>query len=51
MKKVLDILAVTAIADLAIVFFGMAQIAIEGRTGYWAPFWRVQAEWIINILT
>jgi len=36
--------------DFAIVALSLAQIGLEGTTGYWAPFWRVQAEWIINFL-
>jgi len=44
-------LLVLTTLDLLIVMIGLAQIGIEGRTGNWAFFWRVQAEFIIKILT
>ena len=36
--------------DIAILFTGLAQIAYEGRTGYWNPFWRAQAEFVVQHL-
>lgn len=36
--------------DLIILFASLAQIGLEGKTGYWSPFWRVQAEQVIKIL-
>jgi hypothetical protein len=36
--------------DLIILFASLAQIALEGKTGYWNPFWRVQAEFVIKLL-
>lgn len=36
--------------DLIILFTSLAQIALEGKTGYWNPFWRVQAEFVIKLL-
>ena len=36
--------------DLLILFVGLAQIGVEGRSGDWSPFWRVQAEFVINHL-
>ncbi len=36
--------------DLIILFVSLAQISLEGRTGYWNPFWRVQAEFVIKLL-
>jgi hypothetical protein len=36
--------------DLIILFTSLAQIALEGTTGYWNPFWRVQAEFVIKLL-
>ena len=50
-KNILTALLVLLTIDLAIVMLGMAQIAIEGRTGHWAPFWYAQAQFIINLLT
>ena len=54
MKKALHAigygLAVFTILDLLILFGGLVQIAFENRTGYWAPFWRVQAEFVIGLL-
>ena len=45
----------TAIVFLALfnflfLFMAMAQIALEGRTGYWSPFWRIQADWVMRYL-
>lgn len=39
-----------AMFDIMILFGSLAQIGMEGRTGYWAPFWRVQAEALIRLL-
>jgi len=54
MKKVLQIAITTvlvfAFLDLAILFTGLAQIAFEGRTGYWNPFWSWQAEHVVRLL-
>ena len=36
--------------DLIILFASLAQIALEGKTGYWNPFWRIQAEFVIRLL-
>ena len=44
------LLLVAVFFDLLILFVGLGQIALEGRTGYWAPFWRVQAEFVIKLL-
>lgn len=51
LKGISATLMVLATIDLTIVVMGLTQIALEGRTGYWAPFWYVQAEFIINLLT
>jgi len=50
-SNIIDVLLVLAMLDAIILFASMGQIAIEGRTGYWASFWRIQAEFIINLLT
>ena len=54
MKKTLHAigygLMVFALFDMLILFAGLGQIAMEGRTGYWAPFWRVQAEFVVGLL-
>ncbi len=37
-------------ADLFILFMSLAQIALEGRTGYWSPFWMVQAKFFLTLV-
>lgn len=41
---------VLVILDVVVLFGGLAQIALEGRTGEWSPFWRVQAEFVVKLL-
>lgn len=36
--------------DLLILFASIGQIAFEGRTGHWNPFWRAQAEVVVRLL-
>jgi hypothetical protein len=52
-KKALSIagstIALLVIFDLMILFASLAQIQIEGRTGYWNPFWRAQAQVVLNL--
>jgi len=43
-------LTVLVLFDLLILFAGLGQIALEGRTGIWHPFWRVQAEFVVGLL-
>ncbi len=54
MKKTLSgiasIILVAVLLDLMILFAGLAQIAVEGRTGEWNGFWRPQAEFVISLL-
>ena len=54
MKKVLTnfaaFVSVIVMLDLMILFTGLAQVAIEGRTGYWNPFWRWQAQQVVKVL-
>ncbi len=54
MKRTLQAIGYTLTAlvllDMLILFTELAQIAVENRTGYWAPFWRVQAEFVVNLL-
>jgi len=54
MRKTLEtitiILVYLVILDIVILFASMGQIAAEGRTGHWPAFWRVQAEFVVNIL-
>lgn len=54
MKKTFQIIGGTILfvvcMDLLILFASLAQIAVENRTGYWAPFWRVQAEFVIKLM-
>ena len=44
------VLMVLVILDSMILFAGIGQAAFEGRSGYWSPFWRVQAEFVINLI-
>lgn len=46
----LEVIVLLIAFDLIILFTSMAQIALEGKTGYWNPFWRVQAEFVIKML-
>jgi hypothetical protein len=45
-----QILITLVLLDLMILFFSMAQIAVEDKTGYWNPFWRWQAEQVIRLM-
>lgn len=36
--------------DLLILVISLAQITIEGRTGYWSPFWLWQARFLVRLL-
>lgn len=45
------IVASLVFADLAILTFALAQLAVEGRTGYWNPFWLWQARILIGLLS
>jgi hypothetical protein len=49
-KVVGQALIVLVLIDIMILFFSMAQIAVEGKTGYWNPFWRWQAEQVIRLI-
>lgn len=54
MKSVLNIIAkaivTLALLDLLILATALAQIATEGRTGYWNSFWRWQAQQAVKLL-
>ena len=50
MKATLNILFALVTVDLLILAIAMMQIAIDGQTGYWVPFWRVQAEFVLGLL-
>ena len=43
------IIFLLAMLDAWILLTALGQIAMEGRTGYWSPFWRTQAEWVLNL--
>lgn len=45
-----SVLCFAVMVDLMILFTSMAQIAVEGRTGYWNPFWKTQARAAITLL-
>lgn len=46
----LQSLAFLVMLDLLILFASIGQIALEGRTGHWNPFWRAQAEVVVRLL-
>lgn len=52
-KKALSVagttIALLVMFDLIILFASLAQIQLEGRTGYWNPFWRAQAEVVLSL--
>lgn len=54
MKKAITLvgqtLAILAALDITILLFALLQVGIEGRTGYWSPFWMEQARFIIGLL-
>ena len=50
-KQIYTALMILLTLDALIVMMGLAQIAIEGRTGYWMPFFRIQGELIVKLLT
>lgn len=50
LKLIGTIFAVLAIMDLLILTFSLMQIAAGEATGYWSPFWLVQARLILNFL-
>jgi hypothetical protein len=54
MKKILVKIGTIVLAfvfiDLMILLVALVQIAIENRTGYWNPFWKWQAEQVVQIL-
>ncbi len=45
-----SVLVFAVMMDLMILFTSMAQIAVEGRTGYWNPFWKAQARAVVTLL-
>ncbi|MDD5110850.1 MAG: hypothetical protein PHI63_06620 [Patescibacteria group bacterium] len=53
MKKILtttgEILAIAILVDLFILIAALGQLAVENETGYWAPFWRVQAQFLLGL--
>jgi len=36
--------------DVMILFVSLAQITSEGQSGYWSPFWQMQAQLALSIL-
>ena len=43
-------IALLVMLDLMILFVSLAQTTTEDRSGYWSPFWQVQAEAVLSIL-
>ncbi len=39
---------VLVMVDLFILMAALGQIATEGRSGYWSPFWSTQAEFVLH---
>lgn len=37
-------------ADVFILFMSLGQLAIEGQTGYWSPFWLAQAKIVLALV-
>lgn len=35
--------------NFLILFASMAQLGLEGQTGYWSPYWRWQAEAVLSV--
>jgi hypothetical protein len=38
------------VIDLLILVISLSQVVIEGRTGYWSPFWLWQARFLVRLL-
>lgn len=36
--------------DVFILVMSLAQVASGEPTGYWSPFWRVQAEFLLSLI-
>lgn len=55
MKKIvsatLQTMLVLAALDAAILMTSMAQIALEGETGAWHPFWASQAKFVLWLIS
>jgi len=51
LNNILSVLAVLIFFDLVILMMSLLQLAATGRTGYWSPFWRLQAEFVINLIS
>jgi hypothetical protein len=48
--KVIGLIILFLLAiDLLILFASLSQIALEGRTGYWSPFWLWQARFLVRL--
>lgn len=45
-----EIMVLLAALDLLILFLSIAQVTAEGRSGYWSPFWKAQAEIAMKII-
>lgn len=50
LKSVLNFVAFLILADFFILSIGIAQIAVEGRTGYWNGWWMWQANAVVGFL-
>lgn len=50
LKFIGQIILILFFLDMLVLLWSLAQLGIEGSTGYWAPFWRVQVEWIASII-
>ena len=50
LRTALEVIIILVGIDLFILMMGIAQVVIEGREVYFAPFWRVQAEILLRLL-
>lgn len=49
-KVTVQVIAIAVVLDLIILFAALGQIALEGRSGYWNPFWAAQASFVVDVL-
>lgn len=50
LKLIGGVLFLLAILDLFFLGLSLLQIAAEGQTGMWAPFWQAQADFLFKFI-
>lgn len=50
-KTILNFVTFAIFADLFILCMALAQVAVEGRTGYWSGWWMWQAKIVLNLIS